>query len=181
METWKDIPGYEGLYEASTHGRIRSADGKTTHTEKHGMRRWKSRILKGRGEHNINGYRVSLWKDGSAKDWLVCRLVGITFLGDPPRQDWTINHIDGNRRNNSVDNLEWLTLADNIRHGFNTGLYSNCQRGVVLSNKGESFDFKSMSEAGREIGRTGAYISECLKRGYRAKSIDGSTYDITPF
>ena len=82
-EVWKDIPDYEGLYEASSFGRIRTKEGKTTFTQKRGIRHWKSRIMKGRGNNYSTGSRVGLWKNGKVKDWLVARLVAITFLGKP--------------------------------------------------------------------------------------------------
>ena len=91
MELWKDIPGYEGIYEASTNGRIRTKKSKTTYTEKHGVRTWKSRILKGRGNNKQTGARVSLWKDGKYKDHLVARLIAYTFLGIPDKK-LTVNH-----------------------------------------------------------------------------------------
>ena len=79
MEEWKEIPGYEKLYEASTYGNIRTCEGKVTRTERHGERLWKQRVLKQKTDKG--GYkRVSLWKDGRGKTHLVHRLVSSTFL-----------------------------------------------------------------------------------------------------
>ena len=80
---WRDIPEYEGIYQASNYGDIRTVEGKTTYTKLHGKRVWKSRVLKGKGDHFTPGRRVSLWKDGKSKDYLVSRLVAMTFLGIP--------------------------------------------------------------------------------------------------
>lgn len=176
-EMWKAIPGYEGLYDASTLGRIRSVDGKITHTDRHGDRHWRSRVLSGRGVNLKTGYRVNLWRDGVKKDWLVARLVGMTFLGGPPYADWTINHKDGNRLNNNIENLEWLSLEDNIRHAFQTGLHS-CQRLTILEDSEKRLVFRSMSLAGRSLGRNSGYIHNCIKRGRLAKSIAGDAYRI---
>lgn len=107
-ENWKAIPGYEGLYEASTLGRIRTAEGKTTSSRRFFKRVWKQRILKGRGSNPRIGYRVSLWKDGKEKDWLVARLVAMTWI-DGYCEGMTVNHKDRNRFNNNIDNLEWLS------------------------------------------------------------------------
>lgn len=178
MEEWKPIPGYEELYEASTDGRIRSKEGKITSSSLYPHRHWRSRIMKGRGENLTTGYRVGLWKNGKCKDWLVARLIGITFLGAPPYSDWTINHKDGNRHNNNVENLEWLTLADNIRHGFETGLYT-CRKQIMLSRDNEHLEFKSMKEAGQAIGRGPGYISGCVRCGYKARSTNGYVYTVT--
>lgn len=62
MEDWKDIPGYEGIYQASNEGRIRSAPDKTTYTERHGVRHWKSRILKQKDKsHRIGKMNVLVY------------------------------------------------------------------------------------------------------------------------
>jgi hypothetical protein len=161
-EMWKDIPNYEGIYQASTLGRIRTVEGKTTHTVRHGERRWKSRIMKGRGSFN-GGYRVGLWKDGGHRDWLVARLVATTFLGEPGVGE-TVNHKDGNRFNNSIDNLEWLSLADNIRHGHKTGLYKT-KPVALLSEDGIERVFSSRKEAGEFLGKSHGYISVMLRLG----------------
>lgn len=157
-EIWKDIPGYESIYQASNLGRIRTAPGKTTVTYKHGVRKWRTRILKGRGENPTTGRRVSLWKDGIPKDWLVARLIGVTFLGSPD-DGMTINHKDGNRINNKVENLEWLSLADNIKHAFRTGLMSTAKPVVLLSQKKIKYKFYSQSAASRFLGRNTAYVN----------------------
>lgn len=101
-KVWKDVPGYEGIYQASNFGEIRTVEGKTTHSKRHGKRVWKSRVLKGRGDNLIPGRRVSLWKNGKPKDFLVARLVATTFLGVPP-EGFTVNHKDGNKIRERID------------------------------------------------------------------------------
>lgn len=162
-EIWKDIPGYEGIYQASTLGNIRTIEGKTTFSKRNGTRHWKGRILKGRGDNIKTGKRVSLWKNGTVKDWLVARLVAITFLGNPP-DGFTVNHIDGNRLNNKLENLEWLSLADNIRHGFLTGLY-HMQKPVAISGENGHFAFRSMAQCDSFLGRSHGYTSDRIKKG----------------
>ena len=178
MEEWRDIPGYEGIYQASTFGNIRTVDGKTTTTERHGVRHLKSRVMKGRGDNPQTGKRVSLWKEGEQKSFLVARLVAETFLGSPKEGD-TVNHIDGNRFNNNVSNLEWLSLADNIRHGFDTGLYAKCQKKVVLRRGGDSIEFSSMADASLFLGRNSQYISNCVFRKKDATASNGNVYKIS--
>lgn len=159
IEQWKDIPGYEGLYQASTEGRIRTAPGKTTRTDRHGDRHWKTRILKGRGDNIRTGKRVSLWKDGKCKDWLQARLVALTWAPGFT-EGMTVNHINGNRLDNRVCNLEWLTLGDNIRHGFETGLYQKTQKEVTLkSPDGAILFFPSRAEACRYLGVSHSVVS----------------------
>lgn len=131
MENWKEIPGYEGLYEASDCGRIRTCEGKTTSNARFPKRVWKQRILKTKVEKRKNGKlqdeRVNLWKDGKEKTLLVSRLVALTWC-DGYSEGATVNHIDGNPSNNSSSNLEWVSLKENIEHGFETGLYSTQKR-----------------------------------------------------
>lgn len=173
METWKDIPGYEGLYQASDQGRIRTVDGKITSNKRYSTRCWKSRVLKGRGDNPKTGKRVNLWKDGKPKDWLVARLVAITFLGNP-QSGFTVNHMDGNRMNNAVSNLEWLSLADNIRHGFANGLYPT--RAVVLSYKGQTLTFESMSKCDKFLERRSGYTSDAIKNNRHLYDSRGNCY-----
>lgn len=174
-EIWKDIPDYEGLYEASNFGRIRTHKDKITYTNRHGARRWKSRILSGRGDNYATGKRVGLWKNGQVKDWLVARLVAITFLGKPQGEINTVNHINGNRLDNHIENLEWLTVGDNLRHAFNTGLMPYPR--IKLFNDECSMTFRSMTIAGKYIGRNHGYISNCIKKSSKIIGIDGTVYD----
>jgi hypothetical protein len=172
-ETWRDIPGYEGIYQASTLGNIRTAGGKTTSNKRYKVRCWKSRVLKGRGDNYATGKRVSLWKNGKVKDWLVARLVAMTFLGTPP-EGFTVNHKDGNRLNNAVENLEWLSLGDNIRHGFATGLYPT--KSVTLSRNGIHITFDSMAKCDEFLGRKKGYTSNSLRKRYTVYDTNGNEY-----
>lgn len=161
-EIWKDIPEYEGIYEASNMGRIRTKEGKTTKTDRHGTRYWKSRILKTRGTNYLTGHRVSLWKDGKPKDWLIARLVALTFLG-VPKTKLTVNHKDGNRFNNNINNLEWLTLADNIRHGFDSGLYPQIKITLLNQKNNQMYSFQSLSKASSFLDRNHGYLCKTIK------------------
>ena len=176
-EIWKDIPDYEGIYQASNYGRIRTAPNKTTFTKKHGVRHWKSRIMKGRGDFKSTGKRVALWKNGNAKDWLVARLVAITFLGKPTEEANTVNHINGNRLDNRIENLEWLSIGDNVRHAFQNNINTFCKR-IRLYNDVESKEFYSMRNAGISIGRSLSYIRYCVENNKKAKDINGNKYSV---
>lgn len=165
QEIWKDIPNYEGLYQASNKGQIRTHKDKVTYTKRHGKRHWKQRVLKPKSKNSIIGYRVTLWKDGKGKDYLVARLVGTTFLENLIDTNMTINHKDGNRLNNHVDNLEWLSRADNIRHGFENDLYKQTHIKITNKQTNEEHEFRSMSVASKFIGRNHGYISNNLKKG----------------
>lgn len=173
-EIWKDIPNYVGIYQASNLGRIRTAPNKTTYTQKHGIRHWQTRILKGRGDNIKTGSRVSLWKNGVSKDWLVARLVAITFLGYPNEYANTVNHINGNRLDNRIENLEWLSIGDNVRHAFNTGLMP--YKKIKLYNDECELIFRSMTTASKYIGRCHGYISNCMLKHRKILGKTGKEY-----
>ena len=159
-EIWKDIPDYENLYQASNLGRIRSINGKTTFTERHGVRTWTGRIMKFKTRSSYSvGLKVSLWKNGKHKDLAIHRLVAVTFLGC---SNLTVNHIDGNRLNNNIKNLEWLSIGDNIREGFKAGLYPTKKIVLLINNK--KIKFISLSQASKFLGKTDGYISNAIKK-----------------
>lgn len=172
-EIWKDIKGYSG-YQVSNLGRVRTHN-KTTYTKRHGERHWKDRILKFKPDYNSKykgkqgtGYRVDLWKNGKCKGFLVARLVATTFLEDLINTNMTVNHKDGNRLNNNVENLEWLSLADNIKYGFENGQY--IQHKTILFNEFERIEFRSKSLASKYLGRNTGYVSGCVKENKKAIS-----------
>lgn len=179
MEQWKDIPGYEGIYQASNTGQIRSVEGKETWTELRGTRIWKQRILKQKFQHRKKtdkmDARVALWKDGKCKDYLVARLVAMTWCNGYT-DGATVNHIDGNPMNNCADNLEWVSLAKNIRLGFETGLFPTQKRCTLVDEKGTRHSFRSQCEASRSIGRSPGYIANCLMHKRQILSASGERY-----
>ena len=181
-EKWRDIPGYEGIYQASNEGRIRTCEGKTTYTKRHGVRQWKQRILTPKSP-KANGYRkdlrVSLWKNGKRKDYLIARLVAMTWV-DGYVEGLTVNHIDGNYLNNRVDNLEWLSIGDNIREGFKTGLYKKSQISIRLVDENDFYiDFASLAEASRYLSRSNGYLSKRIQDSkMTATSLDGEVFRV---
>lgn len=172
MEQWRDIPGYEFLYQASDQGRIRTCEGKITQNARYRKRIWKQRILKQKIQTRKNGRkdaRVQLWKDGKEKTFLVARLVAMAWV-DGYSHELTVNHVDGNSLNNRADNLEWLTIDDNIRHGFSIGLYPT-RIPIRLKDDKCELEFDSMAEASRFLGWNDGYVSNCIKRGKHARNL----------
>lgn len=101
-EVWKDVEGFEGHYQVSNHGRVRSI---------------KKEILVLKEDYPHNGYkRVYLWKDGRKHNKLVHRLVAIVFLQNPNSYS-DVNHIDEDKTNNRVNNLQWCTHLYNMNFG----------------------------------------------------------------
>ena len=163
-EIWKDVVGYEGLYEVSNKGRVRTHKHKTTYTKKHGVRHWEQRYLKDKTP-NGRDVRVALWKDGKPKDFLVHRLVGFAFIPLVKGKE-CINHIDGNPKNNNVENLEWCNHLENNKHAFETGLMTTNIKVKLINHLGIEYEFISMSRASEFLGRSHGYISNKLKQGY---------------
>lgn len=170
-EIWKDIPRFEGIYQASNLGNIRTCENKTTYTAKHGIRHWKQRTLKFKPSTTNNkklkqgmGYRVDLWKNGKNKSYLVARLIATTFLDDLIKTKMTVNHKDGNRLNNNINNLEWLSLADNIRHGFENNFCKQCNTRLKNTVTQKILIFSSRSKASEFLKRSPNYISLCISK-----------------
>lgn len=177
-ERWKDIPGFPG-YQASTYGRIRSHN-KVTSSKRFPVRHWKDGVLKPKVSTKDHCGRVSLWVDGKHNDVLVHRLVATTFLEPLMDTNMTVNHKDGNRLNNRIDNLEWMTREDNIRHGFRTGLYaSNMVRCKIYDDDGNEYEFLSLSDASRFLSQSTGYISNASKKGLSVRDrVTGKRYSI---
>ena len=111
-EEWLSVKGYAGVYEVSNRGDVRRVGGKIL-SPKPGK----------------NGYKtVTLQLNGYGKKYLVHRLVAEAFIPNPEDKPY-VNHIDADKTNNSVSNLEWATAAENIRHAYNNNL--------IHQNRGE--------------------------------------------
>jgi hypothetical protein len=110
-EVWASVEGYEGLYEVSTQGRIRSSDRVSSFGKQKKL--WKGQILTPRV--SAHGYlRCHLAKDGKIREFYIHRLVAMTFLKNPENK-LEINHLDEVKTNNSIDNLAWATRTENAR------------------------------------------------------------------
>lgn len=117
---WRDIKGYEGLYQVSNEGEVRSLDREVT-ARNGGTAIRKGRILKQMTKSN--GYKViSLTRNKDDKiQALVHRMVASAFLVNELAKP-QVNHKDGNKSNNYVSNLEWATVSENVNHANSTGL-----------------------------------------------------------
>jgi len=118
MEIWKDIVGFEGRYQVSSLGRLKSLQGNSPSKRK-------EKILKLSLKNGY--YKTLLWKNSKATTILVHRIVAFAFLDNPDGKP-NINHKDGNRANNTVENLEWCTQKENIYHSRNIS-----RNGAVIS------------------------------------------------
>jgi hypothetical protein len=139
-EIWKEIKGYEGYYEVSNRGRVRSLDR---------VRIIKGKVLK--QMDNGSGYKkVTLCKNGKYTQRYVHRLIGKGFLKNKKNKE-TINHKDGNKSNNDIKNLEWATYKENERH--------------KLLNFGNKITLRHAQEIKKKY-KTGSYTQKQLANEY---------------
>lgn len=117
IEQWKDVVGYEGLYQVSSHGRVKTMA--RLHREDRPYMK-QERLLN--PPINSTGYpQVTLYKEKKGTIHSVHKLVATAFLRRNPEHQ-VVNHIDGNKTNNRIDNLEWCTYGHNQAHAIRTGL-----------------------------------------------------------
>ena len=154
MEHWREIAGYEELYEVSDKGRVKSLGNNKSRKEK---------ILK--PQKRTDGYlQVGLHKDGHVKMLKVHRLVAEAFIQNPQGLE-TVNHKDEVKTNNVASNLEWMTQGDNVNYGTR-----NKRAGEALSKQVQMLDkqtgellatFPSINEAWIVTGIYHSNISKC--------------------
>ena len=116
-ETWRSIAGFDGDYEVSDHGRVRSVDRVVNGPK--GQMRIKGKVL--RPSLSCRYGRVGLQKNALRKQFFVHRLVAAAFIGPLPNEK-QVNHIDGKKLNNLSSNLEYVTHLENMQHASRTGL-----------------------------------------------------------
>lgn len=165
-EIWKDVVGYEGLYQVSNFGNVKSCQKKFTN--------WKGDICN-RKEAPIKQfinrcgyYRATLYKNGKPRPFTVHRLVATAFIPNPDKLK-DINHIDFNKQNNNVKNLEWCSRSYNVKHAIkhNPNILAGIRESSKLSRKpiiqytldGEFVkEFTSVVQASKELGLSTSHI-----------------------
>lgn len=155
MEVWKDIRGYEGMYQVSNLGKVKSLE------RWNGRHTVRERILR----HNINkkGYHsVLLSKEGVAIRYEIHRLVGMNFISTDCE---CFNHLDGNKNDNSVFNLEASTFSENINHAVDV-LHVHCRalQVEIVDDEGNKFKFGSMRKAEKFLNKNPHWLKQRRKR-----------------
>ena len=160
-EIWRDIKGYEGLYQISSYGRVKSLE----RTVWNGKGYYKKSEKIRKGYDNGDGYLyVNLCKEGKRKQYRINRLVAMAFIPNPNNLP-EVNHKDKIRTNNNIENLEWCTKQYNVEYSL--------AKAVIGINKvsGLILEFPSQMEASRQTGTNQGHIWGCCNG--RRKSAGG--------
>lgn len=159
-EIWKDVKGYEGHYKISNLGKVETL-------------KKDRKLLK---FIKRSGYNyASLSMNGKRKNEAVHRLVAKHFIENPLNKEM-VNHKDGNKQNNNVLNLEWVTVKENNQHAFNTGLMDSKKVKVIRS---DGVKFESIVEASRFLGVHWSCVRDVLKGKQKTTKGYTFTYDKT--
>lgn len=169
-EVWKDIPSYEGLYQISNLGRVKSLKRKVYAGR--GKMRWQYERILSDKKTNGNGYKVvNLRKNGKGTNKYIHRLVAETFIENTNNYK-CINHKDENKNNNRAENLEWCTYKYNNRYNdkhIKTGkkLINNksISKRILQLDENDNIikEYPSIAEASRTFGVSNQVINDCLK------------------
>lgn len=157
MLQWKEIQGYNGRYFISSDGQIKNKYGKI-------LKPWIR-----------NGYyTIGLMVNKKRTNYYVHRLVAEYFLSNPDQQRDFVNHLDGNKLNNNVSNLEWCTRQENAQHAYETGLLVPTVENLVRFDRKPVIRvedgkwFSGVTEAANQMGVCEAAMSKCLNKGLSA-------------
>ena len=172
-EIWKDIKEYEGLYQVSNLGRIKSLDRIIkSGISNSGYIKINGKILK--KKLGKNGYlSIQLWKEGKGKWFMVHRLIAIAFIPNPQNKPY-IDHINTIRNDNRIENLRWATREENDHNPITLkNRIGKCGIKIKCLNTGEVF--VSSGEARRKLGISAGNIIGCCKG--KRKSAKGYKFE----
>lgn len=180
-EVWRDIQSYKGEYQISNLGRVKSLNYKGN------VGKEKIKIAE---VNHIGYFRIALSHHGKNKHFMVHRLVADSFISNPFHK-LQVNHIDGDKQNNNVINLEWVTQSENMLHSYRIGLrtgmkgskhpmkgktgkLNHCSKKIICITTGKQFN--AINDAERQYGVSHTTISRCCKgkQKFAGKSDNGS-------
>lgn len=178
-EVWKKAKGFEEFYEVSNYGRVKSQKRVIEYKDGR-VYKYPSRLLK--AKIDTRGYlRVGFNVKGKKTNHRIHRLVAETFLGKPDKKLMSVNHIDGIKTNNNLNNLEWVTYSENTRKGYEIGLFDNAIKNarerwignkiqckpveILIKSINKTYQFESARAASKYVGQSENYFTELLRRG----------------
>lgn len=168
-EIWKDIQGYEGLYQVSNFGKVKSLN-RTIITYNGITRNMSEKILKPRLHNGY--YNVSLQKNNQTKYCTIHQLVANAFIPNPNNLS-QVNHKDENKTNNHVDNLEWCTARYNINYGTHNERQALTKSKTVYQYSLDKIllnVWKSTHDVHRKLGYAQGNIARCCRGEYKTSN-----------
>lgn len=173
MECWRWVPGYEGWYQVSTRGRVRSVDRWVT--DKNGIKYFiKGRILQ--PQRDRNGYlHIMLYRDGKHRKFYVHRLVAMAWLDNPENKP-QVNHRDENPSNPDVFNLSYCTASENINYGTRNKRHADSLSKPVQALDPETGQVVKEFPSAKEAERNGfnlGHVAACCRGEYGYRTHKG--------
>lgn len=192
-EIWKDIKNYEGLYQVSNFGRIKSLQREFYNKNQYGInsKRKTREIIKKQCLTQFGYNSIGLSKNGVEQKFQVHRIVAQAFIPNSENKP-CVNHINCNKTDNRVENLEWCTYSENEKHAYKNNLHKKHMKGKFgilnpSSKKINQYDLEgnfiktwnSLSEASKELNFSCANLSSCCLKKYGHKTCGGYKWEFT--
>lgn len=176
-EIWRDVVGFERFYSVSNLGKIRSNKRLVSNNRYLTEGQCNLKIIYPRIKKlgNCKGYStITLSKDKKSKTYRLCRIVAEAFILNPENKP-QVNHIDGNKLNDNILNLEWVTAKENVRHAFENNLNiskkgSEHKSSIKVINQSNNMIFDTIREASDFINISESQLSRILRGKYKNKT-----------
>lgn len=171
MENWKSIDGYEGLYTCSDSGQVKALARMISRRRKNDYHSyWKDEKLMSPAPHDKGYLKIKLLKKGEAKSFFIHRIIAVAFIPNPENKP-QVNHINGIKADNRIENLEWCTASDNLKHAYNTGLQPKDRNIKRISDSPNAIPVYQYDMSGNLIRQWGSLFEAHLTGLYNKSGI----------